>query len=985
MVETDCRQEESLRGNESCPKGFCAEWTVHERQKSGSGREAAMNQDKRHRKMRNPLRKRVRRELAGEWAKYLVIALFLIGMIGAVSGMYVANGSMLKAADESVEKYRLEDGHFELKEKAEPELIRAIESGEKADLLSYYKKKAHDKVDEKLGEEFDAKFEESVEKTVREKVTEAITDQVHQAAAAYGLSSEMEQSQLDAALKDQLEAQVSKALPEAVQSAKDSGAYQEAYDKAQEEAYEKADEEVEKKYAEAEDKYDLSDKEFQARPVTVYENFYKETTEVRSAAEEETANEGDRTDSAQKEEAENRKENGTEQSGKIRVYPVRKEIDLACVMDGALPASEDEIAIDRMHADNTGLKVGDRITVGKEAYTISGLVANVDYSTLFEKNTDMMFDAIGFDVGLLTQEGFERIQVPVYYNYSFLYSGTAGDGTMDRADGDIQEKKWSDAFLKGLITQALAGENEVKNYLPTYGNQAVQFTRDDIGGDKAMGGVLLYILVAVLAFVFAITIGNTIQKEASVIGTLRASGYTRGELLRHYMASPVLVTFLSAIVGNLLGYTVFKNVVVSMYYNSYSLPSYVTVFSPEALIKTTVVPVVLMFLVNSVVIAKKLRCTPLQFLRHDLKKTRRKKAMRLPCWGFLARFRLRVLLQNIPGYVVLFLGILFVMLLLAEAVGMPDTLAYYKEKAPDMMIARYQTMLKSWKDDDGEIISTKTEDAEKVGMKTLLRRGEERDEDISVYGIEENSRYVGLPGLSEGEALVSSAYAAKYGVKKGDVITLDAQFEDSSYSFEVAGVQDYDAALAVFLPLSEFRDTFELEPDEFSGFFSDTEITDIPSKYITTVVTRKDITKMVDQLDHSMGAYMLYFQYVCIALSAVLIYLLTKLIIERNENSISMTKILGYRTGEIASIYLLSTTWVVVFSELVSAVLGAAMMKGVWAVMMQGMDGWFSFVIRPAGYGKMLLFVFVGYLFVTILDFRRIRKVPLEEALKNAE
>ena len=35
---------------------------------------------------------------------------------------------------------------------------------------------------------------------------------------------------------------------------------------------------------------------------------------------------------------------------------------------------------------------------------------------------------------------------------------------------------------------------------------------------------------------------------------------------------------------------------------------------------------------------------------------------------------------------------------------------------------------------------------------------------------------------------------------------------------------------------------------------------------------------------------MQYFQILCILLSAVLIYLLTKIIIEKNENAISMTK-----------------------------------------------------------------------------------------------
>ena len=40
--------------------------------------------------------------------------------------------------------------------------------------------------------------------------------------------------------------------------------------------------------------------------------------------------------------------------------------------------------------------------------------------------------------------------------------------------------------------------------------------------------------MVIMAFVFGITISNTIRKEAGVIGTLRASGYTRQELILHY-------------------------------------------------------------------------------------------------------------------------------------------------------------------------------------------------------------------------------------------------------------------------------------------------------------------------------------------------------------------------------------------------------------------------------------------------------------------
>lgn len=846
-------------------------------------------------KRRNPLRRRVVRELMGEWKKYVVIALFLILTIGFVSGMYVANGSMLKAADESVEKYQLEDGHFELKEKADQTLLSSIASGEKADLLSYYEQKAKDKVDEQLTEQL--------------------------------------------------------------------GPYQEAYASIYEEAYEKAQEEVEEQYDKIKDRFSLDDTDFQIHTLTICENFYKEAVEKR----EKLGGDADTTE------------------GKIRVYALREQMDLPCLMEGMLPSDENEIAIDRMHADNVGLSVGDTLTVGGKIFTISGLVANVDYSTLFEKNTEIMFDAINFDIGLLTQDGFERIDSSLHYNYAFRYTEKAGEGIANAPESDADKKSWSDGTTRVIITQALAADNELKSYLPTYANQAVQFTIDDMGSDEAMGGVLLYILIAVLAFIFAITISNTIQKEASVIGTLRASGYTRGELQRHYMTCPMLITILSALIGNALGYTVFKDIVVEMYYNSYSLPTYETVFSPEALVKTTIIPVILMFVINNLIIAKQLRATPLQFLRHDLKKSRRKKAMRLPRWKFLSRFRLRVMLQNIPGYFVLFLGICFVMLLLAMAIGMPDTLTYYKDRAPQLMLAEYQTTLTSYKDADGDRITTKARGAEEVGLKSLLLKSGVYEESTTVYGITDNSAYVELAPLSGNEIYISSALADKYHVKNGDELTLDAQYENRSYTFLVKGIWDYDGGVAVFLSMDQFRTTFELDEDAFSGYFSEEEITDVSSKYIGAVLTPDSLTKIVAQLEHSMGSYMTYFQVLCAALAGVLMYLLTKLIIEQNEKAISMTKILGYNTREIASVYLVSTAFVIVLSEILGLLIGTACMKLVWNAMMLRMEGWFSFVMQPAGYVQAFLLVFAAYLIVSLLDFARIRRIPMDMALKNVE
>ena len=63
-----------------------------------------------------------------------------------------------------------------------------------------------------------------------------------------------------------------------------------------------------------------------------------------------------------------------------------------------------------------------------------------------------------------------------------------------------------------------------------------------------------------------------------------------------------------------------------MYYGSYSLPTYVTVWSAEAFLLTTVVPVIIMLVVNYGVLRHKLRLSPLKFLRRDLFRQKEEKS-----------------------------------------------------------------------------------------------------------------------------------------------------------------------------------------------------------------------------------------------------------------------------------------------------------------------------------------------------------------------
>lgn len=116
---------------------------------------------------------------------------------------------------------------------------------------------------------------------------------------------------------------------------------------------------------------------------------------------------------------------------------------------------------------------------------------------------------------------------------------------------------------------------------------------------------------------------------------------------------------------------------------------------------------------------------------------------------------------------------------------------------------------------------------------------------------------------------------------------------------------------------------------------------------MSTVITEHDLTVIADQLTDSMG---FMFPLMCgfsLALYMLLVYLLSKMIIEKNAQSISMLKILGYTPREISSLYNSATAIAVGVSLIVTIPISALIMKWLFYYYMHEMSGWVSFYIAP--------------------------------------
>ncbi len=965
--------------------------------------------------VRNPLNKRFPRELKSEIAKYLVLFLFLGGIISLISGFMVAGESMVHAYNESFEKYNIEDGNFEFQNEISDEIIAEIEE--------------------------DAANEDAANEDA------ANEDAANEDAANEGAANE------DAANEGA-----------ANEDAANEGAASE--DTANEDA---ANE-------------DAANSEEVG--ITIYSNFYKEeeTKEVDST---------------------------------LRVFKNRTDIDLVCLMEGDLANAADEIAIDRMYADNNSLKVGDSLTLGKKKFKITGLVALSDYSALFSNTSDMMFDAVKFGVAVMTEEGFDSLSDNnLHYSYSWLYDKD------DKPADDEEAKEMAED-----LGETLSNYGTLVNMIPEFTNQAIIFTGNDLGDDQTMMQVFLYIVIIIIAFVVAIMTSNTITKESAVIGTLRASGYTKKELIRHYLTMPVLVMLVAAVIGNVLGYTYFKDLFADMYYASYSLPTFVTRWNAEAFLRTTLVPLVILILINYLMLRRKLSLTPLQFMRRDLSRKKKKKILHLSHRiHFMSRFRMRVVFQNMANYLTLFVGVFFAIFVLLFGTMLLPMLNHYQDQIVDNMISDYQyvlqdidveslaaagttggtyaagttggayaagtglmsgayaagttggtdaagsgltsgadaagttggayaagsgltneadvaggadvenayaagtglasgtdaagttggayaagTGLTSGADAAGttggayaagtgltneadvagaidELLSTDTKGLEKYSITSLKTHdGERKQEDVSVYGVNPESKYVDIDFKDEDDVYLSLAFAEKYDIEVGDTITLDEPYESGEYTFKVSGIYNYPSAIAIFMENDYFEQVFDKREGYFNGYFSNEEITDIDEKYISTVITLDDLDKTCRQLKLSLGSNMKLLEGFGIIMFALIIYLLAKIIIEKNSESISMAKILGYTDREINHLYITPTTIVVILSILVTTPLSNLIMGYLCDVMFGEYSGWLPYYMPSVKLVQIGLICFVTYAVVAFFQMRRVKKIPMTDALKNVE
>lgn len=941
--------------------------------------------------MRNPLNRRLPRELAKDWAKYAAIFILMVLLISICSGMRVSNESLKQAYHESFDKYTLEDGHLTL-DKPLPDEMRSVfeekgamklydnfyfdEETPDGQVVRFYSQEdeintpcllsgelpANDReiaIDRVFAKNNDISVGDSITlkgrellitgfvalpdySTLFERNTDSMFDSVNFSVAV------MTKSGFDALGSRNMEYNYAWLYNEApaddIEAAERSDKF---LDVVKDELTDYDEAIVKAQIDELTDRLEKAGEE--------YGEIYKRSFEDKVSEITDNAEKGGREYAELYQKSIEAKL--TEVSEKARAGAA--EYAQIMMTTGAKPSRSD-LSVDV-----------DDYTFSLIEGTVNAMITGGEYSGPTEEEFR--------DAYLDTVEKPRREELSVQLD-DFLF-GIVEDAADAELNGRDFEMPADEEFENEIDKTGIIS---VDNYIPRYLNQAITFSIEDIGGDEAGTMVMCYMMIALIAFIFAVTISNTITAEAGVIGTLRASGYTKGELIRHYMVLPLVVTLFAAVVGNALGYTVMKEFCVNLYRSSYSLTDYVTVWDASAFILSTVIPIVMMLIINFLVLTSRLKLSPLKFLRHDLRKNRSKKAMRLNTKiPFRTRFSLRIFFTNLPGYIVMIIGILFGSVLIAFGDLMPRMLGEYQNIVTRDMISEYQYIVY----DCDEAAEVTDPGAEKFAMASYdyTKPGYLTDS-ITVYGVVDGSKFVDAE-IPAGKALVSTGVSVKFGLNSGDSITLDEKYKrDASYKLDIAGVYDYESSLAVFMNIDDFARTFGEEEGYFTGYFSNTELTGLPDDDVATVITASDYTKLSTQLMVSMGGMMNLIKWFGALFFIIVVYVLCKQVIERNFQSIAMTKILGFRNGEIGMLYIASTTIAVIVGLLISIpFIDVAMKLIVNGYLYTMMTGYLPLSMSPMTYVVMFFTGLGCYIVVAFLQMRKVARVSKSEALKNAE
>jgi len=662
---------------------------------------------------------------------------------------------------------------------------------------------------------------------------------------------------------------------------------------------------------------------------------------------------------------------------------------VAAVQQGAGSLGEGTAAI----KDGMGTLAGyNESLVSGSGRLLSMLLAQVE-EQLGESGIDVSLTEANYQsvlTNLMGSEGDTKVREQLQEALDGLNSlKTYQDGIAEYTDGVAAAKDGSEELLEGIEelqekTDEALDEyfnydiDNLTKFVTRENNPRIESSINDVIINKYVGMVAGVIVMILFTFVISVFVIHGIEREYPVIGALYALGAKKGELIRHYLTLPVLITALGGIVGTILGFSPLGTGYFAQDSIDYfSMPDIINYYPPYLLVYGLIMPPLVAVIVNLLVINKKLSQPALKLMRNE-QSDQQFGQMQLKKLDYVRKFQIRQLLREIRSSFAVITGMfisLLILLLGVNCKALCDNLIEQNERD-----AVYEYMY-TYKYPESDVPSG----GEACYLENLNKEAYGYDLDVTLMGIDKDNPYFDFQvEAGKNKVALSDSSASKFNLKEGDTLILEDEINERSYAFTVDQIVPYSIGLQVFMDISSMRELFGQSDDYYNAVLADREL-NIESDRLYGVVTRENIEKSAAIFKDMMGPMIIMMTIVSIIIFVIVMYLMMKVMLDRSAYNISLMKVFGYRRKEIKKLYLDGNFIMVSLSALICIPVAKLAMDALYPYFVSnvavGLDltlKWYMYVIIYSG-------TILSYFLINKLLVRRINKLLPAEVLKNRE
>ena len=642
------------------------------------------------------------------------------------------------------------------------------------------------------------------------------------------------------------------------------------------------------------------------------------------------------------------------------------------------PAQELSTGFGQIQTGITGVNTGAAALDNGAAQLLDGIKQLDDSGEALNDGADALHDGTSElkDGAEVFADGIEEL---------YDGSGEINDGAKELADGAQELSDGVNEFSEeadDLIDEVFnIKTSNLMMFINCKDNPRIDTAADDVQINYTASIIFGILLVMLFAYVISVFIVHMIDQESSVIGALYSMGVKRRTLILSYVSVPVIVTFISGVIGTLIAILTPAGIPAQLAdsLGYYSMPKIEVEITPDILIYGLVVPPVTAFIVNVLIIRGRLKKTPLALLRNEQKAVRGKE-LKIKGLKFIPMFRLRQMLREMRAGLTVVLGMFMSLLVAFMAL---NTFVYCNRVKDYYVSQTHYEYMYNYKYPTEEVPEGGYE-AVAEGLKKEIYG---YTFDVTMMGITDDNPFfdTGVLPDNDSDVVVSSAVANKYNLKVGDVFTLNGDNGDRLYAFRVSKIIDYSASMMLFMDIDRCRDLFGEDDDYFNVVFSDHAL-DIESGRLYSTVTK-------DEIEQSAGIYVSMMAPMVVTMSVasavifvVVMYLMVKMMIDRSAFNISLIRIFGFRKREVRKMYLDGNFYTVLIGALAVVPLSKWIMDYIYPRYLVSNVG---VGILPTYTPEMYVIIFaviIGlYLLINLLLTGRINKFTPAEVLKNRE